>query len=654
MSVPCFTRESVGAPDLLPEYPLGLSVNAGIMSYLLMAGGLLAATGPSAVETVASDECPERFPTLRALEAGPWRVRPLGDHDFTFSIYGCPAQIESIRALVETMKSEDLGNGFDPGPAVVLSHRPLYEYLREVGWPVVGYASTPDHQVKEGTCALSEEREAILEILDDAGIFTATQLGEWGYYFHNLSHAEGWWRAVYGESFDEYRHLMKPAGLAGYDLMPESRRECHDILEDYFRTRQRAMRGWNLSVTGHSHYEAYVGQWGARVIGLELGENIAFTQSKIAFARGASRRTGTPWSIQVSPWFHGSCTTNGPLRLRPDGTARGLDAGHSLSFYSRMWLHAWFAGTAMVTAENSIVSFFESESPPWRLTAHGRRASGLFRAMRAHDRGVPYTPVAIVIDRLAGYNGYMAKPWGILEPTQGDLEIRDLLEEQLFPGSDHIHQKPSPENPEASYLRPTPFGEIFDVQLSDAPAGVLASYPVLLLAGDITFDRDFTSRLLEALRRGRRLLLGRRHGESAGRRLAALREAGEVELLEPWTNPATGRPAAIADARLARLAGEVLPVAVRGDPVQFQVNRTRGGWVVELVNHRGVIKHPTTPAVIDESASATVRLTPAFSVERVREWITGSDLARRKPIVVEVPAGGTALVELTEAGDSRR
>ena len=107
-----------------------------------------------------------------------------------------------------------------------------------------------------------------------------------------------------------------------------------------------------LSVTGHSHYEAYAGEWGARCIGLEVGENIAFTQSKIAFARGASRRWLRPWSSQVSPWFAGSCTTRGPLRLEGK-YARGLDAGHSLSFYVRLWLHSWFAGAAMVTPEKA-------------------------------------------------------------------------------------------------------------------------------------------------------------------------------------------------------------------------------------------------------------------------------------------------------------
>ena len=133
-----------------------------------------------------------------------------------------------------------------------------------------------------------------------------------------------------------------------------------------------------------------------------------------------------------------------------------------------MWLHAWFAGAAMVTPENSISIFFEKAEAPWTLTSHGQKAAEVFGFMRAHERGLPYTPVAVVLDHLAGYNAYMDKPWGILEPTAGDRETRDLFDHQLFPGSDHIHAKPNPENPEASYLRPTPYGEIFDVLLTSA------------------------------------------------------------------------------------------------------------------------------------------------------------------------------------------
>jgi hypothetical protein len=296
-----------------------------------------------------------------------------------------------------------------------------------------------------------------------------------------------------------------------------------------------------------------------------VGENIAFTQSKLAFARGASRQWKKPWSVQVSPWFHGACTTSGPLR-QEGGHARGLDAGHSLSFYERMWLHAWFAGAAVVTPENSISVFFEWPTAPWTLTAHGRKAAELFRFMQSHDRGVPYMPAAVVLDHLAGYNGYMDKPWGILAPTGGDRQVRDLFDYQLFPGADHIHHKPDSDNPESSYLRPTPYGEIFDVQLTSASAVMLSSYPVLLLAGDIEFDDVFVAKLEAALKGGTAVLIAAAHQKALGPRFARLARYPGTEVLEPWVNPATGRPAAVSNRRLSRLAGEALPVC-RPSPV---------------------------------------------------------------------------------------
>ena len=38
---------------------------------------------------------------------------------------------------------------------------------------------------------------------------------------------------------------------------------------------------------------------------------------------------------------------------------QGQDAGHSNSFFRRMWLHAWFSGAAYVTLEASICYLWE-------------------------------------------------------------------------------------------------------------------------------------------------------------------------------------------------------------------------------------------------------------------------------------------------------
>jgi hypothetical protein len=587
--------------------------------------------------------------------ASPSLPTPLlpGQNDFVFTMYGCPGEVEELKELVVAMKDKGLGNGFDPGPSARASSRPLFEYLATVGWPIVCYPGWSDMQVKEGRSRLADADEESLKVLDHAGVFNAIQLGEWGYYFHNLSSVESWWRDVYGAEYDEYKHLSKPLRLKGYDVRPASRRECYETLRDYFQTRDRFMRGRTISVTGHSHYEAYAGEWGTRVIGLELGENIAFTQSKIAFARGASRQWQRPWSVQVSPWFAGSCTTSGPLR-KEGQYARGLDAGHSLSFYERMWLHSWFAGAAMVTPENSIAIFFGSPRAPWNLTAHGKKAAEVFAFVRSHDRGVPYTPVAIVLDHLAGYNAYQGRPWGILEKTPGDQEAYDLLQQQIFPGSDHIHSPPAAENPEASYLRPTPFGESFDVLLSNASAEVLQTYPAILLVGDVEFSEPFSDRLVAAVRHGSRLLLHQRHAQALGKSLQRLMEAGAVEVLAAWTNPATGRPAAISNDRLARLVEELSPVAVEGTPVQYQVNRNQQGWVVELVHNGGVSKRPDQPAVVDPQAVAQVVLRPRVPIQSATQWRSNKPLPVDRPLALEVPPGQTQFVELVLTGEGAR
>ena len=576
-----------------------------------------------------------------------------GQAEFVFTMYSCPGDLEGLKELVDVMKREELGNGFDPGPAAHANSADMLDYLSSLGWPLVSYPGYPNFQLEESECIFSDADEAVFQSFARNGSFFAVQLGEWGYFFHNLSLNETYLRERYGDDLDAEQHGLRPNNLAGYYTMQESKEAAYNRLREYFFTRQRAMRGHNLSVTGHSHYEAYAAEWGAKLIGLEVGENIAFAQSKFAFARGASRQWGIPWSVQVSPWMHGACTTAGPLRME-NGGARGLDAGHSLSFYTRMWLHGWFAGAAMVTPENSIAIFFEPGEPKWRLTSHAERAKEVFAFMREHDRGVPHTPIAVVLDHYAGYNGFMAKPWGILDPTPGDVEISDLFEEQFFPGTDLFHAPPvEPGNTEAGYLRPTPFGESFDVLLSTASAKTLGHYPVILLAGDHRFDPQFVAGLFDTLRAGSTILLLPRHAEALGEDFARLQGTGDVEVLEVWDNPATERPAAIANDRLATLVEALQPIDVAGEAIQYQINRNAVGWVVELVNNKGIIKTRDKPVIVELEKTATVRLTPRFEFAEVRQWIAGGSTPLEDDAPIVVPAGGTVYVEFVVAGSGK-
>lgn len=582
----------------------------------------------------------------------PERWKPLrvtGQDGVVFSFYGAPASTAALEELVAVLQREGLANGFDPAPSPYPESAEAYRYLAKLGWPVVTLPPRyGEFQIAGGRSSLGDEHEALLQQLDHKGIFNALQLGEWGYYFHELSHQESWWKSVYGEEYESFRHLMKPTSMRGFDPLPQSRKEAYDQVRAYYLERQAAQRGRIMSVTGHSHYECYAAEWGTRMIGIEVGENIAFTQSKLAFTRGAARQWGLPFSVQVSPWFGMSCTTAGPVVVGEDKIARGTDAGHSLSLYRRMWLHAWFAGAAMITPENSAGIWFEPGEPKYQLTPHARAAQEVFRFMCQHDAGTPYTPVAIVIDRYAGYNAFQGRPWGILPVERGDEELSCLLEHQLFPGADHRHEQVAPEELESRYLRPTPYGEMCDVILSTATGDCLSTYPVLLLAGEHSLEPGFVEQLMGALRNGSKLLMQQRHATALGEGLAALRQCGEVEVLAPSQQPGTGKPEAISCSRLRQLTEDLLPLRVKGEGIQYQVNRHPNGWVVELVNNNGVVKLPDRAQVLDAEAAITVRLETYFPCHRAKEWWTGQEWLGA-PLEVVVPAGESRFVQLSSS-----
>jgi hypothetical protein len=174
----------------------------------------------------------------------------------------------------------------------------------------------------------------------------------------------------------------------------------------------------------------------------------------------------------------------------------------------------------------------------------------------------------------------------------------------------------------------------------------MARYPVILLAGEVDFPGAFLHELRTALRAGSRLLIHPRHAAAMPPgALDQLRSAGTVEIVEPWLNPETRRPAAISDERLAQLATELLPIGVEGDPVQYQINRNDRGWVIELINNDGVVKTGRAPARVFPEVVAHVTLTPRFTPTRVVEWLTGKAYATNAPVRVDVPPGETRFVE---------
>jgi hypothetical protein len=165
------------------------------------------------------------------------------------------------------------------------------------------------------------------------------------------------------------------------------------------------------------------------------------------------------------------------------------------------------------------------------------------------------------------------------------------------------------------------------------------------LAGDVEFDEPLVAALGAALAKGSSVLIAPRHRLALADRFDQLSRRGHLEVLEPWLSPGTGRPVAISDGRLKRIVRDLLPFEVSGDPVQFAVNRTAGGWVIELVNNDGVIKQPDRPTVLDPNASRKVTIKLKVASPGASRWRSGQRDSDAQTVQITLAPGQTEFVQ---------
>jgi hypothetical protein len=102
---------------------------------------------------------------------------------------------------------------------------------------------------------------------------------------------------------------------------------------------------------------------------------------------------------------------------------------------------------------------------------------------------------------------------------------------------------------------------------------------------------------------------------------------------------------------LAHLAADAAPVRVRGE-IEYLFNRNARGWVVTLINNRGVYKQQQGLAQVNRNESAEVTLEADGALfKRATEWTTGAELkvlngAQAVSVTLNVPPGGVRVVEL--------
>lgn len=226
------------------------------------------------------------------------------------------------------------------------------------------------------------------------------------------------------------------------------------------------------------------------LIGAETAQALPNNQVYYAFIRGAGKQYGVPWFGNASVYNRWGYKTYGPSG-GSGGDTHGPTKGTSLSLMKRLLYSHILYNSVAVGFESG---WFEGET----LSPIGRIQQAGQRWVKQHGQpGVMYTPVALLLDFHAGwsfprhlYSGDIFRVWGNLPYSPGD-HLTDTILDLLYPGyadSSYFHD-------ETGFITPTPYGDIADCLLSDAPPWLLRRYAVVVVAGELTGGQEICDKL---------------------------------------------------------------------------------------------------------------------------------------------------------------
>lgn len=329
---------------------------------------------------------------------------------------------------------------------------------------------------------------------------------------------------------------------------------------------------------------------------------------------------------------------------------------------------------------------------PIQLSPFGRATEDFMAFVdRLPDRGEPYTPIGLLLSHGNAYErvNYTCKMLHVFPENRQDLELRELFNVFWHPVAVLEGQ---PAAPDIQSLPSGAYGNIFDV-LVDRPtrAKAILNYPVIWAAGDVDISAPAWQPVLdEYLKRGGTLVVNVEAARKLPANLLGVKLSGKKEVAEEWaaeggepqaTTPFEIETAEIAGARVLATAGgnkplitrnqvgagaviltlvpgllgqderahpalpfllngltsKLTPIDVRGadgvsiaGKVMYQVNKTKDGWLVMLVNNQGVDKTQNGVARVDRKAFVDVVLNTDLAVKSAKEYTEPRDLTMTK------------------------
>lgn len=249
------------------------------------------------------------------------------------------------------------------------------------------------------------------------------------------------------------------------------------------------------------------------LIGAETAQGLPNSQIYYAFIRGAGKQYGVSWFGNASVWNRWGYKTydSEATNIDNDYGSGGPLKGTSLSLLKRLMYNHIFYNCLAAGFEGSMYYSNPKKSVrETKLSPIGKIQQEAVKWTEQYgDPGIMYTPVAIMTDFFSGwsfprhlYSTEVYKVWGNLPYQSGDY-LTDNVLDILYPG----YQDASYYRDERGFITPTPFGDMADCLLSDAPEWVLNQYPVLVIAGELQADAELNDKLEAYVQQGGHLVI---------------------------------------------------------------------------------------------------------------------------------------------------
>ncbi len=396
-------------------------------------------------------------------------------------------------------------------------------------------------------------------------------------------------------------------------------------------------------------------------------------QPSMFYTRGAARQFQTRWSWYIASFYNGFDTKGefAETHYSYDEGRFTPYSGMSQSLVRRAHYLSWLSGAFMAHRESAYGTLFRLDEADgeYRLTPYGEDTVEFYDVVRRNpDRGVPYTPVALLTPYVQVQTAAGGPAWARTDDYPPGLAMIDAFMSTIIPVSD---RKSAIRQGVEGCLYNSPYGDIFDVFNPDAPSPDkvlrnLAAYKVAILLGDYEPDPRMAEELVDYVRGGGTLVVNAVHlktfdfpegftgeGQSAtvikadenGSALFTLHEYGAGHVILTTPEYMLSRP--LIDELLARIVSEVLPLRVTGD-IQYGINKTQDGYLLYLFNNKGVTKYTDTREQFDPTAvsKVTVELKEGRA-DTVAELLSEQEIATAtNSFHIEVDPGQLAVLRI--------